>query len=64
MAASTYERAGVRGQDEALSAVVRHLGPTLSFPEGAEVLTDFGRYASVLKIAEGIGLAICTDGVG
>ncbi|MGI8709223.1 MAG: phosphoribosylformylglycinamidine cyclo-ligase [Actinomycetota bacterium] len=64
MSASTYERAGVRGQDEALSAVVRHLGPTFSLPEGAEVLTDFGHYASVLRIAEGIGLAICTDGVG
>ena len=64
MNASTYERAGVRAQDEALSAVARHLGPTFSLPEGAEVLTEFGHYASVLRISEDVGLAICTDGVG
>lgn len=54
----------MRGQDEALSAVARHLGPTFSLPERAEVLTDFGHYASVLRIADDVGLAICTDGVG
>ena len=64
MSGSTYERSGVRAQDEALSAVARHLGPTFSLPEGAEVLTDFGHYASVLRIAQDVGLAICTDGVG
>ena len=59
-----YEQAGVRGQEEALSSVVRHLGPTLGFPEDVETLTTFGQYASVLKVTDELAIAISTDGVG
>jgi phosphoribosylformylglycinamidine cyclo-ligase len=59
-----YEEAGVRGQGDALAAVVRHLGPTLGLPAEAEVLTRFGQYASVLAVSEDLAIAISTDGVG
>ncbi len=59
-----YEQAGVRGQGDALSSIVQHLGPTLAFPEGAKTLTKFGQYASVLQLSDEIALAISTDGVG
>ena len=62
--AGSYEKAGVGDQDEALSAVARHLGPTLSFPHGAEVLTQFGHYAAVLRVRDDLAVAVCTDGVG
>lgn len=62
--ADRYEDAGVRDQGDALSAVARHLGPTFSFPHNAEVLTDFGHYAAVIKVNEDLAIAICTDGVG
>jgi phosphoribosylformylglycinamidine cyclo-ligase len=62
--AHDYEQAGVRGQEEALSSVVRHLGPTLGFPDGVETLTTFGQYASVLKVTDELAIAISTDGVG
>lgn len=61
---SSYERAGVRGQSEALTSVGRHLRPTFSFPDNGEVLTEFGHYAAVLKLRDDLALAICTDGVG
>lgn len=61
---TSYERAGVGDQAAALSAVQRHLGPTFSLPEGAEVMTRFGHYASVLKLSEDLAIAVCTDGVG
>ena len=61
---STYEQAGVQGQSDALSSVVRHLGPTLGLPQDAEVLTKFGGYASVVKVSDDVGIAITTDGVG
>jgi phosphoribosylformylglycinamidine cyclo-ligase len=61
---ASYEQAGVRGQGDALSAVARHLGPTLELPEGAEVLTRFGQYASVLAVSPDLAVAISTDGVG
>ena len=61
---TNYEQAGVRGQEDALSAVVQHLGPTLGFPDGVETLTTFGQYASVLKVSDDIAIAISTDGVG
>lgn len=60
---SNYEQAGVRGQGDALSSVVRHLGPTLTYP-GAESLTTFGQYASVMKLTDDIAIAFSTDGVG
>lgn len=61
---SSYERAGVKDQAAALSAVERHLGATFSLPEGAEVITRFGHYASVLRLSDDMAIAICTDGVG
>ena len=61
--AGRYEQAGVGDQGQALSAVVRHLGPTLSFSH-AEVLTQFGHYAAVLRVRDDLCLAVCTDGVG
>ncbi|MDQ3783933.1 MAG: phosphoribosylformylglycinamidine cyclo-ligase [Actinomycetota bacterium] len=64
MSGGRYEEAGVRGQGAALSSVLRHLGPTLALPDGAEVITGFGHYASVLKVADDVALAISTDGVG
>ena len=64
MNAPSYEDAGVRGQSEALSAVERHLRPTFSFPTNGEVLTEFGHYASVVKLTDDLALALCTDGVG
>ncbi|MFN2594463.1 MAG: phosphoribosylformylglycinamidine cyclo-ligase [Actinomycetota bacterium] len=64
MSGRAYDESGVGGQGEALSAILRHLQPTLSFPEGVESLTGFGHYASVLKIAPELALAITTDGVG
>jgi phosphoribosylformylglycinamidine cyclo-ligase len=59
--ALSYEKTGVRGQAEALDAVVRHLGPTLAH---AEVLAGFGHYAAVLRLSEELALAVCIDGVG
>lgn len=64
MSTSSYTDAGVRGQGDALSSIQRHLGPTLSFPDNAEVLTRFGQYASVLKVTDDLAIAISTDGVG
>jgi phosphoribosylformylglycinamidine cyclo-ligase len=58
-----YERAGVRGQKDALDAVVRHLGPTLTLPD-AEVMTTFGGYASVVRLSDDLAIAVTTDGVG
>ena len=58
-----YEQAGVGDQGAALSAVLRHLGPSLSF-SNAEVLTQFGHYAAVLRVRDDLAIAICTDGVG
>jgi phosphoribosylformylglycinamidine cyclo-ligase len=61
---STYDQAGVQGQSDALSSIVRHLGPTLGLPENGEVLTSFGGYASVVKVSDDLAIAITTDGVG
>jgi phosphoribosylformylglycinamidine cyclo-ligase len=61
---STYKAAGVAAQGDALSSVMRHLGPTLAFPEGVEPLTTFGAYASVLQISADVAVAVSTDGVG
>jgi phosphoribosylformylglycinamidine cyclo-ligase len=63
MKGEAYERAGVRGQGDALSAIARHLGPTLALPD-ADLLTTFGGYASVLKVSDELAIAISTDGVG
>lgn len=59
-----YEDAGVGDQGDALSAVARHLGPTFSFLHNAEILTDFGHYAAVLRVRDDLAIAVCTDGVG
>ncbi|HZJ52427.1 MAG TPA: phosphoribosylformylglycinamidine cyclo-ligase [Actinomycetota bacterium] len=61
---SRYDYVGVKGQEQALGAVLRHLGPTLVNAAPYEVLTRFGHYASVLRLSESLGLAVCTDGVG
>jgi phosphoribosylformylglycinamidine cyclo-ligase len=59
---SDYEASGVRGQGDALSAVERHLGPTLT---GFPLLTRFGHYATVVEIEPDVrAMAITTDGVG
>ncbi len=58
-----YEDAGVRDQAQALSAVARHLGPTLSLPD-AKLLTGFGNYAAVMRLTDELAIALCTDGVG
>jgi phosphoribosylformylglycinamidine cyclo-ligase len=62
--ARSYSDAGVAGQGEALSAVARHLGPTLGLPEDVRLLTRFGQYASVLQLTDDLAIAISTDGVG
>lgn len=62
--AGNYESAGVRGQGDALSSVVRHLGPTIALPHGIESLTTFGHYASVMKLTPDLAIAFSTDGVG
>ncbi|MGH2806010.1 MAG: phosphoribosylformylglycinamidine cyclo-ligase [Actinomycetota bacterium] len=64
MSSSSYSEAGVRGQGDALSSIERHLGPTLTLPPNAELLTRFGQYASVLKVTPELAIAISTDGVG
>lgn len=64
MSTTSYTDAGVRGQGDALSSIRRHLGPTLTVPSNAEVITRFGQYASVLKINDDLAIAISTDGVG
>ena len=60
----SYEQAGVQGQGEALSAVIRHLGPTLDLPHNTKLLTSFGHYASVMGLSDEIAIAFSTDGVG
>ena len=64
MGVSSYGDAGVREQGEALSSVLRHLGPTLELPSHGRVITEFGQYASVVQVSPDIGIAISTDGVG
>lgn len=64
MGVSSYREAGVAGQGDALSAVTRHLGPTLSLPRDVTLLTRFGQYASVLQVSDDLAIAISTDGVG
>ena len=64
MTSSSYTQAGVRGQGDALSAIERHLGPTLTLPEEAEIITRFGQYASVAKLNDDVAIAFSTDGVG
>ncbi len=64
MGVDGYSEAGVKDQKEALSAVERHLGPTFDLPEGAEVLTRFGHFASVIKVADDLAIAVSTDSAG
>jgi phosphoribosylformylglycinamidine cyclo-ligase len=60
---STYEQVGVKDQRDALSSVVRHLGPTLE-ASPARVLSRSGHYAAVLELTAEVAVAVCTDGVG
>ena len=64
MGTPSYEDAGVKDQRDAISAVERYLGPTFNFPREAQVVTRFGQFAAVLKIAPDIGIAIATDSAG
>ncbi|MBA3432063.1 MAG: phosphoribosylformylglycinamidine cyclo-ligase [Actinobacteria bacterium] len=61
---TAYEDAGVRGHGDGLASIRRHLGATFGAVGGVEVLTDFGHYASVLKVADDLAVAVSTDGVG
>ena len=62
-----YDAAGVRAA--AAGAALRGLTGILrrTWPDGpgpGRVVLDFGRYANVIDLGGGQGLAICTDGVG
>jgi phosphoribosylformylglycinamidine cyclo-ligase len=63
MTENSYRDLGVRDQTEALSAVAKHLGPTLSLPD-AQLLSGFGHYAAVMRLTDDLAIALCTDGVG
>ena len=64
MGTANYSEAGVKDQKDALSAVARHLRSTFALPRDAEVLTDFGDYASVLKVSPDLAIAVATDSAG
>ncbi len=64
MKQASYEAAGVAGQSDALSAVVRHLQPSFAHLEGAQVITRFGHPASAIKVSADLAIVVCTDGVG
>ncbi|MDA0654204.1 MAG: phosphoribosylformylglycinamidine cyclo-ligase [Proteobacteria bacterium] len=63
--AGAYDAAGVRvaEADMALAGLTDRLRRT--WPGGrGNVVLDFGHYANVIDLGGGLGLAICTDGVG
>lgn len=64
MSESSYSRAGVAGQSDALGSVARHLSATLQLPRGGEVISSFGDFASVIRLTDDLAVAITTDGVG
>jgi phosphoribosylformylglycinamidine cyclo-ligase len=65
MAEAGYSRAGVNTVQEetALAGLLRWVGRTLQFGRHRSAL-DFGYFASVLDLGNGLGLALSTDGVG
>ncbi len=68
MAGMTYAKAGVdiRGENSAISALVKVLERTKRFRKGkiGESLTDIGLFAGVVKIDDERALALSCDGVG
>ena len=65
MTEASYMGAGVNtGKEEAaLAGLLKWVGKTLEFGSRRPVL-DFGYFASVLDLGNGLGLALSTDGVG
>jgi phosphoribosylformylglycinamidine cyclo-ligase len=65
MAGATYAEAGVAAAGKPLSGLLQWANRTLAFRKGiGEPVLGIGYYANVIRIAENLGLAICTDGVG
>jgi phosphoribosylformylglycinamidine cyclo-ligase len=61
----SYEDAGVVAAGKPLSGLLSWVNRTLPFRRGVgEPLLGIGYYANVLRLAENLGLAISTDGVG
>ena len=65
MADASYTRAGVNTvkEEAALAGLLKWVGKTLEFGARRSAL-DFGYFASVLDLGNGLGLALSTDGVG
>lgn len=58
---SRYAELGVRSQEEALAAFLKHIPKTTEeFPS----LVNGGYFANVLDLGNNVGVAFCTDGVG
>jgi phosphoribosylformylglycinamidine cyclo-ligase len=65
MTEASYAGSGVNTAQEeaALAGLLRWVGKTLEFGRHRPAL-DFGYFASVLDLGNGLGLAVSTDGVG
>ena len=65
MTEASYTRAGVNTvkEEAALAGLLKWVGKTLEFGARRSAL-DFGYFASVLDLGNGLGLALSTDGVG
>lgn len=65
MAEASYTRAGVNTvkEEAALAGLLKWVGKTLEFGARRSAL-DFGYFASLLDLGNGLGLALSTDGVG
>lgn len=65
MTEASYRGAGVNTMKEeaALAGLLKWVGKTLEFGSRRSAL-DFGYFASVLDLGNGLGLALSTDGVG
>ena len=66
MRQSTYKDTGVDTQeaDAGLARIVSHIRKTWPKDGPYKVALDIGYFANVIDIGDGIGIAICTDGVG
>jgi len=63
----SYREAGVdhESEGEAMRAFLRLVRETAAFPEDAgRPVCDVGFFASVIRITDRLGLAVCADGVG
>lgn len=65
MTEASYEGAGVNTvkEEAALAGLLKWVGKTLAFGSHPSAL-DFGYFANVLDLGNGLGLALSTDGVG